>query len=386
MDQLNQSSLVNMLAQIPCKIIGFGVGVISFWTLVLLTFLSMHTTYYEYKKVHQNTHEIFLSHLKNSLNFDYIASSKELTSIFKISKDSDALMAVPHELMPYIFVIKKTKHDQNITLYTSSGCNADQFEDIYKRYKNRENETYVIDTNLDQMITVQNVLLIGNEKANGANILYGLCKDTDTHTEFQQRIELLMLLAIALCAIFSVLLAIAINKVCQTIRNYRINLYELATVDSLTSAHTRRFLDDIAKREICSSIRHGYSLTVTIFDIDDFKKINDTYGHVVGDKILKEIADKVNSNLRKRDIFCRYGGEEFVILSIHTTLNEAEQLCNRIKSAISTIAVENTNVTCSFGVAEFDPTRDIDFNHLIKRADSALYVSKNTGKDKITLV
>ena len=159
-------------------------------------------------------------------------------------------------------------------------------------------------------------------------------------------------------------------------------LKRLAATDKLTGAYNRTKCHEILEREIERVKRHNQPLSIIIFDIDRFKKVNDRYGHSAGDYVLKTIADIVRESIRKIDYFVRWGGEEFMIISSETSLKEASALAERIREIIETSAFENVGkVTVSFGVTEFRESDTED--SLIKRADDAMYEAKKKGRNRV---
>jgi len=161
-------------------------------------------------------------------------------------------------------------------------------------------------------------------------------------------------------------------------------LLKQSTEDPLTGIYNRRYLENKLEEYIKLAQRHNRPLSVIMFDIDFFKHINDTFGHDVGDKVLKAIAKVVSENIRNTDIFARYGGEEFVIIAPETTKEDAKILAEKLRSLIRNLHFEEgINVTCSFGVASLEKhdTKET----LLKRADDALYEAKKTGRDKVVV-
>lgn len=159
-------------------------------------------------------------------------------------------------------------------------------------------------------------------------------------------------------------------------------LKRLASTDKLTEAYNRTKFNEIIGREIERVKRYNHPLSVIIFDIDHFKNVNDRYGHSAGDYVLRTIADIVRENIRKIDYFVRWGGEEFMIISLETSLKEAYTLAERIRETIETYTFNDVGkVTVSLGVTEFkeDDTED----SLIKRADDAMYEAKKKGKNRV---
>lgn len=161
-----------------------------------------------------------------------------------------------------------------------------------------------------------------------------------------------------------------------------------AQTDELTQLINRRGLENRFDLEITRSGKTGLAFSIILLDIDHFKKVNDTFGHLVGDGLLKSLASLIKSQLRKDDVAARYGGEEFIILLPETKLDGAQAVANKLKA---TMAVKEWKlkgsgksmgkITVSMGVAVYDLKEGRD--DLVKRADDALYNAKETGRDKI---
>jgi diguanylate cyclase (GGDEF)-like protein/PAS domain S-box-containing protein len=168
-------------------------------------------------------------------------------------------------------------------------------------------------------------------------------------------------------------------------------LYEhavyLSETDPLTGLYNRRHFSRLASTEFERSRRYVYPLSVITLDIDGFKKINDLYGHDVGDQALCVVADRLRSSLRSVDITARTGGEEFVAMLPETDLEKACLVSERVRTAIAKPMVlpggEQIQITVSLGVAILDESCT-DLNMLLKRADQALYVAKDAGKDRVS--
>jgi diguanylate cyclase (GGDEF)-like protein/PAS domain S-box-containing protein len=157
-------------------------------------------------------------------------------------------------------------------------------------------------------------------------------------------------------------------------------LKRLATTDKLTGSYNRRKFKEIIGIEIERVKRYNQPLSIIMFDIDHFKKVNDKYGHVAGDHVLKTIADIVRKNMRKTDYLFRWGGEEFLILSSETQLDKAHALAERIRKAIESYKFKKVGkVTVSFGVTEFKE-RDTE-DSFVKRTDDAMYKAKKKGRN-----
>lgn len=163
-------------------------------------------------------------------------------------------------------------------------------------------------------------------------------------------------------------------------------LERLANTDALTGIWNRRYLLTIAAQEINRSQRYNFSFSVLLIDIDYFKKINDTYGHNVGDEVIIFMTQIVIDNLRKPDCFGRFGGEEFVVLLPETDTDEALIVAERIRSSIQnqsiTVEDKKVSITISIGVSSYylgDKTIDA----IIQRSDQALYQAKNQGRNRV---
>jgi len=157
----------------------------------------------------------------------------------------------------------------------------------------------------------------------------------------------------------------------------------LATTDSLTNIHNRYSIMKILKMEIERSARHDTSLCVVMYDIDFFKKVNDTFGHDVGDDVLVCVTELVQSNLRDIDLIGRYGGEEFLIIMPSTSLENSKMVSNRIHKSVEDYSFEEVgSLTISMGIIEMIHGEDID--EMFKRLDDLLYLSKKGGRNKIS--
>lgn len=151
--------------------------------------------------------------------------------------------------------------------------------------------------------------------------------------------------------------------------------------DKLTGAGNRNKLFETAKNEMQRDDRYKNNLSLILFDIDKFKNVNDTYGHIMGDKVLRKIAASVLSNIRGNDILFRYGGDEFLILLPNTDLTQAKQTAQKINRLLEKEIWESVDepITVSMGVAQYN--RDETFEQLIHRADTMLYKAKHKGRN-----
>ena len=180
-------------------------------------------------------------------------------------------------------------------------------------------------------------------------------------------------------------------RLSSCIKNYKVKkkninktnkLYQRATRDSLTGAYNRSYLKEKFSKEFLRGCKNGETFSVILFDLDFFKQINDEYGHQKGDLVLKGTADLVSKLIRKTDVLCRWGGEEFLILLPGAHLTEATKVAEKIRNEIEKLRVRGVKrITSSFGVTQCnaDDTEDTIF----KRVDNSLYLAKLTGRNKV---
>ncbi|HPC99942.1 MAG TPA: sensor domain-containing diguanylate cyclase [Acetivibrio sp.] len=165
-------------------------------------------------------------------------------------------------------------------------------------------------------------------------------------------------------------------------------MHELATVDGLTGVYNRLYFQERLKEEFESAKKEKYDLSLALLDIDHFKKFNDTFGHLFGDKVLSRIATLIKNSLRSDDIIARYGGEEFVILLPRTGINEAYYKVERLRDLISKTSITDgkatASVTVSFGVSSY-PEFSSSEAELLKMADDALYDAKESGRNCVKI-
>lgn len=159
-------------------------------------------------------------------------------------------------------------------------------------------------------------------------------------------------------------------------------LKQLASTDALTGAYNRRRFNEALQTEIARAKRYASPLTLILFDIDHFKQVNDTFGHLVGDQVLLKLALLVSGNIRDTDIFARWGGEEFVILATNCDINGIQIFAEKLRKLIEVYPFYKVgNVTCSFGVAEYRAGDEAE--SFIKRADMGLYSAKGAGRNRV---
>jgi len=164
-------------------------------------------------------------------------------------------------------------------------------------------------------------------------------------------------------------------------------LQRMAETDELTGLYNRRYVMRRLEEEISEAYRHRHPVALTIFDVDHFKRVNDTYGHTFGNFALKEIAKIIKGSVRLEDVVARYGGEEFLVLSPSTDKKGAYRLAERIRGLIAAHLFKNrtaeTRITVSAGVASYPEDEAFFPDDLLKTADRRLYIAKERGRNRV---
>ena len=168
-----------------------------------------------------------------------------------------------------------------------------------------------------------------------------------------------------------------VAQVRQTVR-----LEHDANTDALTQLHNRRFLTERLAQEVARSLRQGHPLAVMLIDLDHFKRINDVYGHHVGDSVLQGVGNHLSDHARKMDVVGRWGGEEFLIVLPDTVLLEALEVAERLRTVLEQRSGETAEaVTASFGVTQYGAGERLET--LLERADQMLYQAKAAGRNQV---
>lgn len=164
-------------------------------------------------------------------------------------------------------------------------------------------------------------------------------------------------------------------------------LKELSNTDPLTHLYNRRYLMETLEREFQRAARKNDHLSLVMVDIDHFKKINDTYGHQEGDRVLTEVAAYIKGLIRRYDTASRYGGEEFVVVLPETSLSHARQFADRLRLGVQDLvfdgSLQGLTVTVSLGVATYPSSRVDCLDSLFRQADEALYRAKRNGRNRV---
>jgi len=167
-----------------------------------------------------------------------------------------------------------------------------------------------------------------------------------------------------------------------TLASEKNQLQKKAFNDELTGVYNRAFFNEALYKKVEDYQNNNIPFSCIMFDIDHFKTINDTYGHQVGDEILKELSDLIKQHIRATDIFARWGGEEFIIILPGTIAKNALKIAEAMRKKVKAYQfLHNLNITCSFGVVQF--SKDDSIGSVVSRVDQALYDAKNSGRDKV---
>ena len=168
---------------------------------------------------------------------------------------------------------------------------------------------------------------------------------------------------------------------------YHEEIYRLTIIDALTQTNNHRYLMEFLDREVVRSNRHDRPLSLVMFDIDWFKKINDEFGHLGGDFALRELANVVRHSVRREDLFARYGGEEFALVLVETDKQQAIEVAERIRSSVEqhkfTFDNQPIRLTISLGLADCSGPTALTASELVKLADERLYTAKRTGRNRV---
>ncbi|QGZ39227.1 diguanylate cyclase [Pseudoduganella flava] len=173
----------------------------------------------------------------------------------------------------------------------------------------------------------------------------------------------------------------------KSLENQLQHMSELVREDQLTGSLNRRGLDDVFERETARADRRGTPLCIAVLDLDDFKKLNDTYGHIAGDGALKHLVKVVKETLRSMDVIARFGGEEFLILLPETSVEAAVATMTRLQRELTRhfFMHENEKVLITFSAGVALRKRGEEQLELVKRADQAMYTAKKTGKNRVVV-
>ena len=168
---------------------------------------------------------------------------------------------------------------------------------------------------------------------------------------------------------------------------YHEEIYRLTIIDGLTQIHNHRYLVEFLDREVARSQRHQRPLSVVMFDLDKFKAVNDQFGHLCGDYVLRELSNRIRHSVRREDLFARYGGEEFTLVLVETNKDQALEVAERLRQGVADkpfwFESMPIPVTVSLGLACLEDGDPVTADHLLKKADENLYKAKRAGRNRV---
>ncbi|MCP1728455.1 two-component system cell cycle response regulator [Natronospira proteinivora] len=167
------------------------------------------------------------------------------------------------------------------------------------------------------------------------------------------------------------------------VRAQRRHLYELAMIDQLTGLYNRNSLSEFAKKAFSEANRHDFPLSLILIDLDHFKEINDTHGHLTGDEVLASIGEMLKNNCRDEDFAVRFGGEELMLILPHCTHEDAVQRAEELRQAVETLKPSGIPMTASLGVTSRPHGREVSMEDLFRIADKAVYQAKEKGRNQV---
>jgi diguanylate cyclase (GGDEF)-like protein len=183
------------------------------------------------------------------------------------------------------------------------------------------------------------------------------------------------------------------NTVCKFLASdsieasYHVEVYRMSITDGMTGVHNKRYLLELLERDLATAARQQTQLSLLMIDIDHFKKINDTYGHLAGDQALKELCRRLQPRLRSTDALARYGGEEFAVVLPATPRESALQVAEILRALVEAEPFTHEQIripaTISLGLATTDPAIPTTVTALIKQADDNLYEAKRSGRNRV---
>lgn len=212
---------------------------------------------------------------------------------------------------------------------------------------------------------------------------YGIGEWQDGYWDFKSFLRLSIALSIITLVMY--IHEIAMEKVQEHEKDTLNFLEDLTLNDELTGIANRRHINSLLEIDYDKAKRYNTPFSVVLFDVDHFKNVNDTYGHLVGDEVLKDLASQINQSIRKTEMFGRWGGEEFILILSESTISSAYIVAEKIRKIISKTKFKSIegDLTCSFGIAEYQEGITID--QLVEHADKALYQAKDYGRNTVVV-
>ena len=333
-----------------------------------------------------------LANIKTLISYDVL--KQELSKLFNSSYEfilkrefiSDQMLKVGQKLFIQSDINKEYFYEESSISRDRSRVNNKTIHQInlilQKRIENRLNleENFAEAVKLDKKYYIITFIKISPLQNSNKSIGYLISYEDDNTYEIFDSVfwhNIILGNIIIILLLLFLFYILGINE----------KLKHIASIDKLTKLYNRNKFYEIAQNEIERAKRYKRALSLIIFDIDHFKRINDTYGHNIGDYVLLELSNLIKKNIRKNDIAFRWGGEEFIVLAPETDIDGASKLAEKLREAVENFNFDKVGkVTISLGVAEYNENKDKDIDSLINRADEALYISKESGRNRVTIL
>lgn len=230
-------------------------------------------------------------------------------------------------------------------------------------------------------------ILKNNKFQSAFELYYDISKEMNQFNELSSIIMKVNIFGSLLASFLLYIVAYITSRKNLEIKKYQEKLKTQAHTDALTNLYNRRYFFEMARFLMNVSQRNKEKISICIIDIDNFKKINDTYGHIMGDYVIKTLASELTALTRNSDMVVRYGGEEFVILFPNTDIYGAQSISNKICKHIEALTVSldkiKLNFSISIGISEYKDAQCLDT--FVHNADTALYTAKNSGKNRVVI-
>ena len=328
--------------------------------------LEMQVEAYLIKPINKNKFKIKLNHIAKNIvnNRENLKKQKIIQAMF----DSKSNISVLTNFKDIEFASKSFLQLFNIK-------NIDEFFTKYKRFIDifQDSKEDLYEETQNRCISAKNPESFVKEYRNSKDALVCLFENDKIYKIDMQKIDV----------DYEVLHAISFVDI-TTLHKERLAALHDAFHDKLTSAYNRSMFDKFLDKEYRRYLRYGRPLCLAIFDIDLFKNVNDSYGHLIGDEVLKILAGYFMEHIRETDIFARWGGEEFTLLMSETDIDKARIVCEKLREGIENLKVYSLpKFTVSAGLAQID--KEDTKEEFFKKADDALYRAKNSGRNKIAV-
>lgn len=321
------------------------------------------------------------SHLSNSIDFNNL-KTEEINKIMHKELDEFQIEKI-HYFAKDGTVIYSTENSKIGTVnendyYHNIVAKGELFYKIVsKGHKTAEDETITTD-----VIEIYVPNMKDNKFVSAFELYYDISSEITSFEKISTIMMTLIISANIFGCLFLIIVFYIVSKNNLQIKKYQKDLKDLAERDPLTGIYNRRSFFEISSHMDSLKNRNKESMSIAMIDIDNFKKINDTYGHQSGDGVIQLLAGTLINLTRKSDVVARYGGEEFIILFPEANINGAEIVTNKICKEVEKLILDvDIKFTVSIGISEFKSEQNID--EVISEADKALYRAKETGKNRV---